>query len=184
MICTDCFVEGSFLKPNEHGEDPHHVGFLSGNVQGRCSMNSSCVPCPNCGFGSCCSCRCHSDFVMHMRFSTADELREVVQRVTEYASDPIEHADATLIRLQYGGDPTNPVAYEKMCRLAARLDPVNCRNVPDYIRQAAMAEAAIMTTTTESATAQEASAAISENTTTTAPLGKSDGQAMRKEMVV
>ena len=115
-----------------------HCGFLAGNVLGRCER-VECAQCHKCKYGSCCSCRCHTNFTMHMRMSTPEEMTTLVQNLKQIAGEPVEHADATLVRLQYGADPVG--AIDAMRRCVATMDPVHCKNVPRAIRRAAAKEA-------------------------------------------
>ncbi|GKY99406.1 hypothetical protein MPSEU_000895300 [Mayamaea pseudoterrestris] len=128
IICIDCYVDGTYLNEQRRDAVSHrfHCGFLSGNVKGSCSKK--CKSCNICKFGTCCSCRCHSDFTMHMRLATAAHVKQLVRDVATIAGDPIEHADATMIRLKYGADPGGSV-YGELSQMVFDTDPVNSKNV-------------------------------------------------------
>ena len=86
-ICLRCHTEkGYHGLVHMHSADErvlsviHHTGHFKGSFQRNCP-NKSGTRCKACGFCTCCSCKCHTNFTLLFRFYTVEDEQNLLHRV-------------------------------------------------------------------------------------------------------
>jgi hypothetical protein len=98
-ICSQCHSEGRYkvcVQMHDLLDNVVHAGHITRNVLSQnCLSKHGGTTCESCGFCSCCSCKCHTNFNLSFRFFTKQSEQMLLQNVetvagVDYLGD--EHA--------------------------------------------------------------------------------------------